>query len=71
MAPRGPQSGPTIVRAGLRVARLLPRVRQPAPLQLRGRAASTVFNATTGAPAARPQAGPGTTQGRARSKAGS
>ncbi|KAJ1096551.1 hypothetical protein NDU88_001687 [Pleurodeles waltl] len=72
MAPRGPQpAGPIVVRAGLRVARLLPWARQPAPLPLRGRAASTVFNAPTGASAARPQAGPSTTQGRAGSKADS
>ncbi|KAJ1168743.1 hypothetical protein NDU88_000657 [Pleurodeles waltl] len=70
VAPGDPQSaGPTVVRTDLRAARFLLWARQPAPL--RRRAASTVFNAPTGAPAARPQAVPSTTQGSARSAANS
>ncbi|KAJ1154420.1 hypothetical protein NDU88_007172 [Pleurodeles waltl] len=68
MAPRGPQPpGPTAVRTVPRAVRLILLAQQPAPLQPRG----TVFNAPTGAPAARSPTGPSTTQGRAHSEASS
>ncbi|KAJ1188261.1 hypothetical protein NDU88_005024 [Pleurodeles waltl] len=69
---RDPQpAGPTAARTFFRATCLILQARQPAPLQLRGRAASQVIRAPIRAPASRPRAGPSPTQGHARSASSS